>query len=527
MINIVIGVIGIVIPMISGKFIDNVVYAKNINFLYNYIIVFMILNLFNISISYLSSHLRVIVGSKSAYSLCSYILKHLHKISLLDLENENSSYLSQRIKNDSNDIIYFCLNIIANTILNLVGLIIAMILIININYIISLVVALIAILYVVGYKLFKNSLYKVAEQVREQQSRYFSNINNQITRAKFIKLHAIENIFILSLNKSFLLLFEKLIKNQKLSNLYNSYNITLSVILKLILCIVGGINIINGNMTIGIFFVLSSYLDKAMGSLIFFASFGENYQVNLASYNRIKEILDKPCVNNEGEVISEINNISLENIYFKYNEKLILDNFSQEFSKGNIYWIKGNNGAGKSTLVSLIINLYEDNYEGKISYNGKDVKSLDMNKTRKNLIGIVEQNPILIEDTIFNNITFFEDYDESILREFTDLVGLRDFLYSKRCKLNNVINENSANISGGEKQKLSILREIIKNPSLLIMDEPTSAMDKNSRAKFYDYIHELKKEKIIIIISHDKIMSEIADHIIDLSVTPNVSLVQT
>lgn len=440
LINIIIGVVGIAIPMITGRIIDNAVYEKNIRFLINFIIIFLILNLFNIILSYLSSYIRVNVGTKSEHALCTHILKRFNIISLLELESDNNLYISQRIKNDSNDVIYFYLNLIADIILNLLGLLIAIVLVIKMNYIIAAVLAVIAILYVIGYRVFKNPVYKTVEQAREQQLRYFSNINNYISRAKFIKLREIQKISFSALNKSFSLLYKALMKNRKSSNLYNTYNITLSVILKLMLYLIGGINIINGNMTIGVLFILSSFLDKVMSSLIFFSSLGENYQKNLVVYNRILELIDETCVYSEEEVQTGINKISLENIYFKYDEKLILNNFNQEFNKGNIYWIKGYKGSGKSTLLKLINGFYMDKYLGKISYDNKDIRSLDMN-------------------------------------------------------------------------------EIRKNPSLLIMDEPTLVMDMDSKIEFYDYIQEIKKEKIIIIVSHDQIMDEIADYTINLNVS--------
>jgi len=514
--NVAMGFISIVMPIIHGKFIDNIVYEKSINFLITYIFIFLIINLSSIVISYLLFQIRVNIEAKSGFSLCTDVLRHLHKISLLELENENSSYLSQRIKNDSRDIIGFCLSIIASIILNLVSLSISFAFTTNVDYIISILIVIIAVLYIVGYKIFKNPLYKASVEVREQQSRYFANINNQISHAKFIKSHSIEEVFFSILNKSFSILYKKLVSSQKLTNLYNAFIMFLSVAIKLVLFIIGGINIFNGKMTIGTFFILSSYLDKAMSSLMFFASLGESYQVNLASYNRIKELLDKPCVISEGEDLNEINSIKLESVNFKYNEKPIINDFSYSFNKGNIYWIKGNNGAGKSTLISLIVGLYEEKYEGNIFYDNKDIRSLDMNSIRKNLIGIVEQNPTLIEDTIINNVTFSLNYDVETLNKYIKLVGLENFLHSEEDKFNQVINENSTNISGGEKQRLSIIRELVKNPSLLIFDEPTSAMDKVSKMEFYKYIQDLKTEKIVIIISHDYAMNEVADYIIKI-----------
>jgi ATP-binding cassette subfamily C protein len=440
LISVTIGAIGLAIPIIVGKLIDGAVYIKDVNLFVNYIVIFLLINIFNITISYFSSRIRVSVGTKSEHALCTYILEHFNMISLLELESDNDLYLSQRIKNDSNDIIYFCLNTIADSIFNVLGLLIAFALIIKINYLIALALAVVAILYIVGYKIFKNPVYETVEQAREQQLRYFSNINNYISRAKFIKLQEIQKRSFSTLSKSFSKLYKAFMSNHKASKLYNSFNIILSVTLKMMLYLIGGINIMNGNMTIGILFILSSYLDKVMSALIFFASFKENYQVSLASYARVIELIDKSCAISEEELHNGISCISLQNISFKYNEKYILNNFSQKFNKGNIYWVKGHEGSGKSTLLNLINGLYKEKYEGKICYDNKDINLLDMN-------------------------------------------------------------------------------EIRKDPSLLILDEPTLAMDMESKIEFYDYIQEVKKDKIIIIVSLDQMMDEVADYTVNLNVT--------
>ena len=158
--NIAIGIISIIMPVISGKFIDNIVYAKNMVILTNYIIIFTMVNLSNIVITYLSFRISISIEARSGFSLCTDVLKHLHTISLLDLENENSSYLSQRIKNDSRDVVHFCLSIVANIILNLVGLSISFAFTIKVNYKISILIIVIALLYVIGYNILKNHYIK-------------------------------------------------------------------------------------------------------------------------------------------------------------------------------------------------------------------------------------------------------------------------------------------------------------------------------------------------------------------------------
>jgi len=131
-------------------------------------------------------------------------------------------------------------------------------------------------------------------------------------------------------------------------------------------------------------------------------------------------------------------------------------------------------------------------------------------------IGVTEQEPILIADTLLNNITFGQKYSNDRLYELIEILNLDNYISSLDNGLETIINEKSSNISGGEKQKISILRELLKNPEVLIFDEPTSALDSLSKIKLINYLQEIKTDKIIIIISHDEIIKNICDKIINI-----------
>jgi len=206
--------------------------------------------------------------------------------------------------------------------------------------------------------------------------------------------------------------------------------------------------------------------------------------------------------------------------------KKTIYNFNVSFTKGNIYAVVGVNGAGKSTLINLIIGMYIDEYDGIISYDNTDIRSIDMISARKNLIGVAEQEPLLISDTIRYNLDFGNDINladcERIKNKFAEdaisflkILNMQDF-FSER-GLDYVVNENNTNLSGGEKQKISIAKILFKNPTVMIFDEPSSAMDEGAIVQFMNYLHETKQNKIIIIITHDEAVKECCDVVVKIS----------
>ena len=203
---------------------------------------------------------------------------------------------------------------------------------------------------------------------------------------------------------------------------------------------------------------------------------------------------------------------------FSIEEKTIIKNFTAKFEKGYIYSIIGRNGSGKSTLVNILTGMYWIPGE-KIYLNQLPLQQYDLNQIRHDKMGVLEQEPVLIEDTMKKNI-FLEGDDLSKSEKFQKLcriLNIDTFFEKLPNGLNTIVNEKAMNISGGEKQKIALLRVLMKDTDILVLDEPTSAMDINSKEEFYSYLNYIKKDKIIILVNHDREIKDKVDYIIDLS----------
>lgn len=217
--------------------------------------------------------------------------------------------------------------------------------------------------------------------------------------------------------------------------------------------------------------------------------------------DRIFEFYDdkEECGN---ELISKIYSIDAQNLSFSYNNKdYILKNLCFHVNAKNKICIKGNNGSGKSTLIKILSGLY-DGFSGSLNVNGIDILEVNINSLRHR-ISYIEQDPYFFKGTIKENLLLADspNTDEN-LKSMLRLVNL-----DKR--LDDVIELNSINLSGGEKQKLSIARGLLKNSDILIFDEPTNNLDKEAREVIKSLISTL--DKCIIFISHDKDIIDIAN----------------
>lgn len=192
----------------------------------------------------------------------------------------------------------------------------------------------------------------------------------------------------------------------------------------------------------------------------------------------------------------------------KYYKKVI-NNFSYTFKKGMIYSITGPSGCGKSTLLSILSGSYKS-YSGAVYYKNVNIKKLK-NYSFIN-VGYVYQSYQL-----FDNLTALENVllpYEMQNKKIDNLKYKINTLFNK-FKISHVINQKVNKLSGGEKQKVAIIRAIIKNPDILLLDEPTSALDETSSEILLDYLQFLKKDRIIIMVTHNDKLAMMCDEIID------------
>lgn len=222
-------------------------------------------------------------------------------------------------------------------------------------------------------------------------------------------------------------------------------------------------------------------------------------------------------------VFNEFNNdnvIEFRNVSFEYpnTNNVVLSNVSFTIKKNETISIVGENGAGKSTLINLLLRLYSPS-EGEIRLNGINIEEIDLNKYYHEL-GIVFQDFKLFPITIKENIAFDSPVNVDKLRKVLSAVGLLEKVDSLEgninAKLFPSINKNGVNFSGGQAQRLAISRALIKNPQIIIMDEPTASLDPRTEMEIFELLFELTKNCTAIFISHRLSSCKFADKIIVL-----------
>ena len=282
---------------------------------------------------------------------------------------------------------------------------------------------------------------------------------------------------------------------------------TLTGIMIATLIFLSGKMIINNELDINNFFSFLAAMMLAYQPVRSLATLNMAVSQGLSAARRILPIID---IENQITDKKDTDNLSLSNCEikfidcnFKYNksENLILKNLNMEISGGKMTALVGHSGAGKSSILNLIPRFYDCN-SGDITIDGKSIYSVKLQELRNN-ISIVTQDTTLFDDTIKNNILYAntnatdDEIEEASKKSFAD-----EFIKKLPNKYDTIIGENGIRLSGGEKQRISIARAMLKKTPIILLDEATSSLDAETENKIQEAITLLTKNKTTIVIAH-------------------------
>ena len=268
----------------------------------------------------------------------------------------------------------------------------------------------------------------------------------------------------------------------------------------------GGILVINNHTLSGpIFIYYMVMLYSIINPLKDFSKAGYNIPKGLASMERVDKILMAENTIKEAanpkHIASFEHQIEFRHMSFRYGEQWVLRDINLVIPKGKTIALVGQSGSGKSTLVDLIPRYY-DVQEGEVLIDGINVKDLGIFDLRQ-LIGNVNQEAILFNDSFRNNISFgVDNATQQQIEEAAKIANAYDFIMQSEQGFDTNIGDRGGRLSGGQRQRVSIARAILKNPPILILDEATSALDTESERLVQDALERLMKTRTTVAIAH-------------------------
>lgn len=509
----VIGIIGMLlgsiaanpIPYIIGIITDKVFIAKSgYNQLYTYIGIIAVLYVLRYIISIVSKYMFVRINNMVVNELRYTVMDKVIELPMSYLANTEKGYIQSRIAECSSVGTLFSPTIIS-VILSLIDAVLALVTMVTINYKLAIVVFCLTPLFFFSAKISASGFMKNTREMLES--------NAMLNGECFEIMNGIEDIKVLNGKSNHLAKFKtkisELVKSsvkQSKSMLIFMENITfINNFGSLLILLIAGIMILKGHFTVGLYTSFSLYISKVFSSTQGLATVGSLIKPVCLNIERLYELLDMDDENSgkNEQLNEEIRTINLKDVAFKYknNRENVLNHLNIKITSGEKVLIKGKNGSGKSTVIKLLLGLYNP-IGGKILYNGIDA-ALIKNKSLRERIGIVSQNIFLFRGTVLDNILYGQIKKKlKDVEELIDKLRLREYINRLPKGLETEISQNTSGISGGQAQVIAFIRAMLSNKDVIILDEPISNVDNETRNLILHILKEDNFKGILIVVSH-------------------------
>ncbi|MDC7290399.1 ABC transporter ATP-binding protein/permease [Blautia schinkii] len=349
--------------------------------------------------------------------------------------------------------------------------------------------------------LFSDKKEKLTDKYIKENQIFNSWMADRIAGIKEIKLlnRNFKEISAFSFKKKDILECERKLDMIELYN--NSIGTIIEGIVIAIFYFIGGYFVCREKITLGSLLAFISYSGNVTGPITILINIKMIVAQVRPSFSRLQEFFN--LEEEKNSPISSVmppNKILIDRVDFRYNQRKILSDVSFEMKKGEKIAIIGENGSGKSTLLHLLLRLYEPE-SGKILVDGIDATEIDL-AIYRSFFSVVTQSPYLFQETIRENVDSFGNYSEQEILETFSLLGMTELLKHLSDGINTKIGVESANLSGGEKQKIAIIRAVLKKSPILILDEGTANFDQESEEWLFSEGLKLFKDKIVLLITH-------------------------
>lgn len=512
--------VGLAIPFLTGQLVNNFVGVARDG--ENAIAIgaeIAALGIVRAGLNCVSELIYVDLQTHAGFALNEEVISHVQRLPRAFFSNFDASYYNQQINHDANDLVIFVINASVQSVSNIVTLLAVFGVLAAINGHLAMLCMVLGIISGAVYSLFKKRLFVRSFEAQEQEARFFSDLEAQLSNAHFIRRHVLFNVFKQRLEHSFAGLYRCVYRNQQTNATFAFANAVVTSLAQGGILILGAKEVLDGNMLPGYLMTALSYYSFYSSAIEFFLALGKDYQTSKVSYERLRRLLDMPEDSNGTAILNDIYNVNCSELAYSYpgSVKPALREIQISLEKGKIYGIVGPNGSGKSTLLDVISGCDLENCKGVIWINNKPLSSLDRYALRKRNIGITEQEPPLTEGSIRDNLTLCcGSAEERDLESLIERMGLKKMV-DLSGGLDAKLDDKQNNISGGEKQKIAIIRQLLKTPDMMMFDEPTSALDSQSKQAFIEILKERKRRHITVIATHDPVLISACDEVIEIS----------
>ena len=458
-------------------------------------------------IGIIRAYLMRTVGDKAVAAMRNDIYLKAQYLPMKFYDKTSTGSVINRIAGDSATLQQFMLRITQEAVVHafqLVGIIIIML---TLNPILTLYSLIPVLFIVIATRIFALKIRPYYRRIWRRWSAVFATLADSIPCIKVIKSFSGEKRAASRFEEKNNEWLQMDLKIGKIATAFPQIISFLVTCGSLIIWGIGGTKVISGEpgFSAGLIVAFISYASMFYNPVTFFANLSDSFQSALASTEKILDILEaEPETQAESHTIPDKleGKIEFLHVGFSFDRtKKVLDDVTLTINPGEVVGIVGTTGSGKSTLVNLLMRFY-DGYSGEILVDGHNIKNFNLAEYREQ-IGYVQQEPMMFSDTIYNNIAYSDpDATPEEVIHAADVANAHGFICRQPDAYDTMLGERGVGVSGGEKQRISIARAVLKSPSLLIFDEATAAVDSETEHLIQEAIDRLIAGKTTLMIAH-------------------------
>ncbi|MBQ3037286.1 MAG: ABC transporter ATP-binding protein [Lachnospiraceae bacterium] len=496
--------------VLTGRIIDEGLIGQDLKKLITLIVISLAVTLGGNLIRVAESYLNNWIAQHITYDMRNKMYRHLQRMSQSFFTTNNQGDIITRMTGDIAGVERVITSTFSSILSNGITLGVAMVLMYRENWILATVGVLIIPLFAIPTRMAGKTRWKLTTEAQECNDEINGILNEtlSVSGQLLVKLFGKEEYEYGRYESANHRMIRLNIREGMAGRWFMVVINTFSSVGPMLLYLVGGILIMkyDSTLTVGDISVMVALLGKMYGPVNSLLNIQVEWIRSMALFTRIFEYFDMPVeIQNAPDAITPKTaegNIEFKHVGFGYTpERKILKDINFTLEKGKSIAIVGPSGSGKSTIINLIPRLY-DVQEGEVTFDGVDVRKLDLDFLRDK-VGIVSQETYLFNGTIRDNLLYAKpDATEEELLEACKKANIYDFIEKQEKGLDTPVGNRGLKLSGGEKQRLSIARILLKDPVLFIFDEATASLDSISESKIQEAIDPIIKSKTSILIAH-------------------------
>ncbi|MBQ4309657.1 MAG: ABC transporter ATP-binding protein [Lachnospiraceae bacterium] len=497
--------------ILTGRIIDDGLIGRDLRKLIFFIVLSLLVTLVSHLIGVGQSYLSAWISQHITFDMRNQMFRHLQMMSQRFFTTNNQGDIITRMTSDISGVESVISNNFTSIISNVITLVVALIAMYRKNWILATIGIIIVPLFTLPTRRAGKQRWELTAQSQECQDEINGILNEtlSVSGQTLVKLFGKEDYEFGRYQKANKRMIGLNIRERMAGRWFMVVLSTITSIGPMLLYFVGGVIMMryDSSLTVGDITVLVALLGQMYRPVNSLMNIQVDWIRSMAMFTRIFDYFDmEPEIRDDADAIrlprKADGAVEFSHVDFSYEpERQILKDVSFKLEKGHSIALVGPSGSGKSTIINLIPRLY-DVQKGAVYFDGVDVRKCELRSLRKN-IGIVTQETYLFNSTIRENLLYVKpSAKEEELIDACRRANIWDFIQAQETGLDTMVGNRGLKLSGGEKQRISIARVLLKDPALLIFDEATSALDSISEQKIQDAIDPLVKTHTSILIAH-------------------------